>query len=82
MFQVVYDDKDFEWEKIILQQKNWITPFYKLDEDINFTIMGGPAKVGKRILYSLDNFYIAPFTIRGKEYMSSECYFQAMKAKN
>lgn len=44
--------------------------------------MGGPAKIGKIIFYSLDNFYIAPFIINGKEYISSECYFQASKAQN
>lgn len=44
--------------------------------------MGGPAKIGKTIYYFADNFYIAPFTINGKQYISSECYFQSMKAKN
>jgi hypothetical protein len=33
--------------------------------------MGGPARIGKKIFYMADNFYIAPFQINGKEYMSS-----------
>lgn len=44
--------------------------------------MGGPARIGKVMFYSFDNFFIAPFTIKGKEYISSECYFQASKAQN
>ncbi len=44
--------------------------------------MGGPAKIGKKICYWADNFYAAPFKIRGKDYISSECYFQSMKATN
>ena len=44
--------------------------------------MGGPARIGKKIFYMADNFYIAPFRINGKEYISSESYFQCMKAKN
>jgi predicted NAD-dependent protein-ADP-ribosyltransferase YbiA (DUF1768 family) len=44
--------------------------------------MGGPARIGKKMFYIADNFYIAPFSINGKQYISSECYFQCMKAKN
>lgn len=44
--------------------------------------MGGPAKIGRTIYYMADNFYIAPFVINGKQYLSSENYFQCMKASN
>ena len=33
--------------------------------------MGGPAKIGKKVCYWADNFFICPFKINGKEYLSS-----------
>lgn len=33
--------------------------------------MGGPAKIGKQVCHWADNFFICPFKINGKEYLSS-----------
>jgi predicted NAD-dependent protein-ADP-ribosyltransferase YbiA (DUF1768 family) len=42
--------------------------------------MGGPAKVAGKALFGTDNFYKASFVVEGKEYCSSENYFQCCKA--
>eukprot|EP00755_Sulcionema_specki_P022074 Sspe_Gene.75620::Locus_47250_Transcript_1_1_Confidence_1.000_Length_653::g.75620::m.75620/K09935/K09935; uncharacterized protein len=40
---------------------------------------GGPCMVGDKRVMCTDNFFLSPFVLDGKEWLSAEQYFQAMK---